>query len=93
MEKVMGRKKNPDNKPREVEIKEKLEESRQVPTPTGRYGDYKAKEIFCAWWASERRKYDRPKELEDVLWAHLKSIGCDKPELFGKGIEHFGLRK
>lgn len=91
----MGRKKNPENKPRDENIRQKLEQSRQVqaPTPSEDYGDYRAKEAFSAYWASARKNYKRPKDLEDVLWAHLKSIGHDKPDLFEKGIEHFGLKK
>jgi len=89
----MGRKKNPDNKPREQEIREKLEASRQIQTPMDSGSDKKIRHDFSLWWASNRKAYNRPKDLESVLWAHLKSVGHDKPELFQKGIEHFGLKK
>jgi len=92
----MGRKKNPDNKPRDEQIKEKLEAARQVsPVAKKRdaYEESKAKEAFGTWWTAARKSYDRPKDLEDVLWAHLRSTGHDKPELFEKGVEHFGLKK
>jgi len=90
----MGRKKNPDNKPREEEIKQKLETSRQaVPAVRSNLAEAKAKEAFSNYWAAARRVYDRPRELEDVLWAHLKATGNDRPEAFEAGLQHFGLKK
>jgi hypothetical protein len=90
----MGRKKNPDNKPREEEIKEKLDASRQAaPAVRDDFSEAKAREAFSNYWAAARKSYNRPRELEDVLWVHLKKIRHDVPDLFEKGIAHFGLKK
>lgn len=32
------------------------------------------------------------KELEDIIWIHLVSIKHNKPDLFDKGIKHFGYK-
>jgi hypothetical protein len=48
---------------------------------------------FQEYWASERRAYGRDKDLEEILWPHLKAIGHDSPEKFEQGIAHFGLKK
>jgi hypothetical protein len=48
---------------------------------------------FKVFWTQSRKKYGRPRTLEDVLWIHLKAIGCDEPEKFEEGIAHFGLKK
>jgi hypothetical protein len=48
---------------------------------------------FKEWWAAERRAYGRDKDLEEIIWPHLKSIGCDSPEKFEEGVAHFGLKK
>ena len=52
-----------------------------------------AREAFAAFWAIAKKDYKKPKDLEDILWAHLKASGHDMPELFEKGLEHFGLKK
>lgn len=51
------------------------------------------REAFRIFWASQKAKYGKSKQLEKVLWLHLKTIGCDDPNNFEKGIFHFGLIK
>lgn len=46
---------------------------------------------FQEWWANARKHYGKTKDLEDILWPHLKAIGCDSPEKFEEGVQHFGL--
>ncbi len=91
----MGRKKNPENKTREQDIREKLEKSRQSFTPAVSVNkrEVDAREAFSEYWAQVRKQYNRPRELENVIWAHLKSSGHDKPDLFEDGLAHFGLKK
>lgn len=55
--------------------------------------EHKRKEEFKKFWASNRSKYNKPKELEEVLWIHLKSAKFDEPAKFEKGLENFGLKK
>jgi hypothetical protein len=92
----MGRKKDPEKKTRIEEVRESLEREHQEylaktrPQPVEDNQD--AKEAFKVFWTLNRKKYNRPKELEEILWAHMKAAGFDKPELFEEGIEHFGLK-
>lgn len=51
------------------------------------------KEEFRKFWAGGKRKYGKSKDLEEVIWAHLKSSKMDSPEQFEAGIAHFGLKK
>jgi hypothetical protein len=48
---------------------------------------------FQEWWAVNRKAYDRAKELEDIIWAHLKATGSNSPEKFEEGVAHFGLKR
>ena len=51
------------------------------------------REEFRIFWATNKQKYGKSKDLESILWAHLKSAKLDQPEEFESGIEHFGLKK
>lgn len=51
------------------------------------------REAFRVFWAKERNKYGKSKDLEEILWLHLKAIKMDAPEQFVNGLDHFGLRK
>jgi hypothetical protein len=51
------------------------------------------REKFRIFWAAERRKYRQPRELESVLWLHLKAMKLDDPSKFEAGLQHFGLKK
>jgi hypothetical protein len=51
------------------------------------------REAFRVFWAQAKSAYGKSKDLEDVLWLHLKSIKMDKPEQFEDGLRHFGLKK
>lgn len=51
------------------------------------------REEFRKFWAQEKYKYGKSKDLEPILWAHLKASKQDEPEKFEDGIAHFGLKK
>lgn len=51
------------------------------------------REAFRIYWAQEKSQYGQPKNLEEVLWLHLKSSKQDQPSQFEAGIAHFGLKK
>lgn len=51
------------------------------------------REQFRIFWATEKSKYGKTKDLEQILWVHLKSMKLDEPEKFEKGLAHFGLKK
>jgi len=55
--------------------------------------DHEKREQFRLFWAENKYKYGKAKDLEPILWAHLKSAKLDDPENFDSGIAHFGLKK
>jgi hypothetical protein len=81
-------------------VQAKLEESRKARLEiaakrAARNGTDKVNHyvLFQEWWATERKSYGRDKDLEEILWPHLKAIGADSPEKFEAGVQHFGLKK
>jgi hypothetical protein len=90
----MGRKRNPENKTRVEDIREKLEQSKQnYAAPQISSNELTARDAFSEFWSRVRKEYNRPRELEPIIWAHLKSSGHDQPQLFEEGLTHFGLKK
>lgn len=92
----MARPKSFDKKDRIEEIREKIEEAQKIERPgqiLEEIDESKARLMFGDFWASERKSFGQPRELEDVLWAHLKAIKCDRPEKFEEGVAHFGLKR
>lgn len=55
--------------------------------------DHEKREQFRTFWAQAKYKYGKSKDLEDILWIHLKAVKMDSPEKFEAGIKHFGLEK
>ena len=55
--------------------------------------EHEIREQFRLFWAKNRTKYGRNRDLEDVLWIHLKSAKFDDPKKFEEGLKHFGLKK
>lgn len=51
------------------------------------------REQFRVFWTQAKRKYGKTKELEEIVWLHLKSSKMDEPSKFEAGIAHFGLKK
>lgn len=51
------------------------------------------REEFRLFWAMEKYKYGKSKDLEQILWLHLKASKLDNPENFQEGLSHFGLKK
>jgi hypothetical protein len=49
---------------------------------------------FEEYWNLNKAKFTEKssKELEEVLWFHLKSSGYSSPEKFEEGIVHFGYK-
>jgi hypothetical protein len=96
----MGRKRNLDKKTTEEIVRESLEKeqnefrlARQAAFEAPSEVQQDAREAFAAFWAVAKKDYKKTKDLEEILWAHLKASGFDKPELFEQGLEHFGLKK
>lgn len=54
---------------------------------------HEKREHFRIFWAENKYKFGKTKDLEPILWEHLKASKLDDPENFEKGIEHFGLKK
>jgi hypothetical protein len=55
--------------------------------------EHEKREKFRLFWAQNRTKYGKDRDLEDVLWIHLKSAKLDDPNKFEEGLQHFGLKK
>lgn len=51
------------------------------------------REAFRIFWAQNKKKYQKSKEIEQIIWVHLKAIKKTNPAEFEAGIEHFGLKK
>jgi len=55
--------------------------------------DHEKREQFRLYWAQNKHKYGKAKDLEDILWVHIKAAKLDSPEQFENGLAHFGLKK
>lgn len=55
--------------------------------------DHEKREQFRLFWATNKYKYGKAKDLEPILWVHLKAAKLDDPENFEAGLAHFGLKK
>jgi hypothetical protein len=55
--------------------------------------DEDKRDQFRVFWAQEKYKYGKSKDLEEILWLHLKAMKMDGPEKFEDGLAHFGLKK
>jgi alcohol dehydrogenase class IV len=51
-----------------------------------------SREDFRKYFLKLNKKLKINKSLEEAIWIHLKTIGCNKKELFDKGIKHFGYK-
>jgi hypothetical protein len=51
------------------------------------------REAFRRFWALNKSKYGKTKDIEAVLWVHLESMKMDSPDQFSEGLAHFGLKK
>lgn len=96
----MGRAKNPNKKSTEESVREAMDKE-QIAFKSSNKKNFEApkketksaRDAFSSFWASAKKEYKRDREMEDILWAHLTASGFDKPELFEKGLQHFGLKK
>lgn len=55
--------------------------------------EQETREQFRLFWAKEKSKYGKAKDLEEILWIHLKASKHDEPARFDDGLKHFGLKK
>ena len=51
------------------------------------------RQAFQVFWASNRSSYGKERDMEQLLWLHLKAIKHDTQDKFEAGIENFGLKK
>ena len=92
----MARPKDPNFRTKIEEIREKMDEERQVRMEQNKPAaleDEEAREAFRNYWALNKVSFNQSKEVEEIVWAHLKSTGHDQPEDFDDGILHFGFKK
>lgn len=92
-----------ENKYRKEEIAESAQEMTLAQARAYRASLYKQETVqltdtqkrdeFRKFWAQQKYKYGKSKDLEPILWAHLKATHYDEPAKFEDGIAHFGLKK
>lgn len=51
-----------------------------------------SREDFKKYFLKLQKKVKIDKSLEEVIWIHLKTIGCNKKEKFDEGVKHFGYK-
>ena len=49
-----------------------------------------SREDFRKYFLKINKKLKIEKYLEEAIWIHLETIGCNKKELFEQGVKHFG---
>ena len=57
------------------------------------FSEQEKREEFRLFWAQEKYKFGKSKDLEEILWLHLKATKMDEPSKFQDGLTHFGLKK
>lgn len=50
------------------------------------------RKAFKSHFVKLKRSLKLDASLEEVIWLHLKATGNDKPELFERGVRHFGYK-
>jgi hypothetical protein len=81
-----------DNMEMTLEEAKAFRASLYKPEPR-KLSDQEKRESFRLFWAQNRKKYGKSKDLESIIWLHLKAVKMDEPEKFEAGIVHFGLKK
>jgi hypothetical protein len=51
------------------------------------------REAWRLYWAQEKSKWANSKDLEHIIWLHLKAVSMAAPARFEEGIKHFGLKR
>lgn len=64
-----------------------------APKDEQKLDDHEKREQFRLFWAENKYKYGKAKDLENILWVHIKSAKLDSPKDFEAGLAHFGLKK
>lgn len=50
------------------------------------------RESFRLYFLTIRKKLGLNRDLEEIIWTHLKAIKHDKEELFSDGVRNFGYK-
>lgn len=82
------------NEPKEMSLEEARAYRAALYKPSAKVlSEDEKREQFRIFWAQEKYKYGKSKDLEQILWVHLKASKHDDPEKFEAGLKHFGLQK
>lgn len=81
-----------ENKEMTLEESKKYRASLYKEIPQ-KFDEQQKREKFRIFWAENKYQYGKTKDLEEILWLHMKSSKLDDPENFEKGLSHFGLKK
>jgi len=79
-------------KEKATQMEKAMAQSTYKPAPR-KLKEREKRESFRLFWTQNKRKYGKSKNLENIIWLHLKAIKMDEPEKFESGIAHFGLKK
>lgn len=87
-----------DLKEKGEEMKEmSLEEAKKwrasLAKPEPALKEEQIREAWRLYWAQEKSKWANSKDLEHILWLHLKAVSMAVPARFEEGIKHFGLKR
>ena len=81
------------NKPEEMTLEEAAAYRAALYKPEAKELSIEEEQnLFRMWWAEQKYRYGQPKELEEILWLHLKAIDHTRPDQFEKGLANFGLK-
>jgi hypothetical protein len=96
-----------DFKAKVEEVKAKVEEVKEMSLEEARkwraslakaaapaiLKEEQVREAWRLYWAQEKSKWANSKDLEHIIWLHLKAVAMAVPSRFEEGIKHFGLKK
>lgn len=62
-------------------------------SPSSILTEEQRREAWRLYWAQEKSKWANSKDLEHIVWLHLRAVSMAVPSRFEEGIKHFGLKK
>ena len=82
----------PSEKIKAIFEQQKAEEKANDVSLAPKNVEAQKREAFRIWWTQNQKKYQQSKNLEDIIWEHLKAVEMTDEDSFQEGVEHFGLK-
>jgi hypothetical protein len=92
----MAKPKTSETKTKADSIREKLEEiseAKQEQRQSQSLDEDDTREAFRKYWALNKQSFKQSKDVEEIVWLHLKAIKHNTPDLFEQGVINFGFKK